>query len=219
MKVMILSAGLGTRMHPLTNTTPKPLLKVADKPLIVWHIERLASLGFKEIIINIAHLGYQIPKALGDGELWGVKLIYSDEQQEGALESAGGIIKALSLLGDEPFLVINGDIWTDYKFDKNFRLLKDKLAHLILIPNPPHNINGDFDLIDNSVVDKKRYTFAGIGYYSPLLFRDLEYGKRGLPPILREAMQTQKVTGELYSGEWFDIGTPERLEDINRKFD
>ncbi len=218
MRVMILSAGLGTRMRPLTNTTPKPLLEVADKPLIVWHIERLAKHGFKEIIINIAHLGYQIPKALGDGSLWGVKLIYSDEQQEGALESAGGIVKALPLLGDKPFLVINGDIWTDYPFDKSFKLSKDRLAHLILVPNPPHNRDGDFDLVDNLVVDKKRYTFAGIGYYSPLLFKDLEYGKRGLAPLLREAMQKRRVTGELYSAEWFDIGTPKRLEDMNKKF-
>lgn len=217
MKAMILSAGLGTRMRPLTNHTPKPLLLAGDKPLIVWHIERLARLGFREIVINIAHLGYQIPEYLKDGSAWGVSIIYSDEQQEGALESAGGIIKALPLLGDEPFLVINGDIWCDYDFDMNYTLPKDKLAHLILVPNPPHNPNGDFDLVGNSVIDKPSYTFAGIGYYSPKLFEDLDYGKRALAPILREAMSSEMVVGELYRGEWFDIGTPQRLEELRKR--
>ncbi len=215
MKAMILAAGRGERMRPLTDTTPKPLLEVGGIPLIVWHIERLAHEGFKEIIINIAHLGYKIPEALGDGSEWGVKLIYSDEQEEGALESAGGIIKALPLLGDEPFLVVNGDIWCDYDFEHVKALPQNILAHLILVPNPEHNTKGDFALNESKVVDNKQYTFSGIGYYSPKLFEGIAYGKTPLAPLLREAMRAGKVSGELYEGEWYDIGTPQRLEWLN----
>ncbi|MFC2073278.1 N-acetylmuramate alpha-1-phosphate uridylyltransferase MurU [Campylobacterota bacterium] len=215
MKAMILAAGLGERMRPLTDVTPKPLLKVGGIPLILWHIERLAHDDFTEIIINIAHLGYQIPEVLGDGSAWGVKISYSDEQKEGALESAGGIVKALPLLGDEPFLVLNGDIWTDYDFQANRKLPEGILAHLILVPNPEHNPEGDFALNGQRVVDARQYTFSGIGYYSPKLFEGLTYGKNALAPLLRAAMKEGKVTGELYEGEWLDIGTPERLELLN----
>ena len=212
---MILAAGLGTRMKPLTDTTPKPLLKVGGIPLIVWHIERLAHDGFKEIIINIAHLGYKIIDALGDGSEWGVKIHYSDEQEEGCLESAGGIIKALPLLGDDTFLVANGDIFTDYEFQEHRKLAEGILAHLILIPNPEHNPEGDFALNGNKVVDAKEYTFSGIGYYSPRLFDGVPYGKSSTIPLLRAAMKEGRVTGELFEGEWLDIGTPERLELLN----
>lgn len=217
MKAMILAAGLGTRMRPLTDVTPKPLLEIGGIPLIVWHIERLVYDGFDNIIINIAHLGYQIPEALGDGFEWGVKLSYSDEQEEGALESAGGIIKALPLLGDKIFLVVNGDIWCEYDFDQSKVLAPDILAHLILVPNPDHNLEGDFSLQGTEVSDSggKKYTFSGIGYYSPKLFEDLSYGKRALAPLLREAIEEGKVSGELFEGEWRDIGTPERLESLN----
>ncbi len=215
MKCMILAAGLGTRMRPLTDTTPKPLLKVGGIPLIVWHIERLAHDGFTDIVINIAHLGYQIPQALGNGREWGVNITYSDEQEEGGLESAGGIVKALPLLGDETFLVVNGDIFTDYDFQYKRKLADDVLAHLILVPNPEHNPEGDFALDGQRVVDAKQYTFSGIGYYSPKLFADVPYGKSALAPLLRAAMKEGKVTGELYEGEWLDIGTPERLELLN----
>ncbi len=217
MKAMILAAGLGTRMRPLTDHTPKPLLEIGGIPLIVWHIERLAHDGFHDIVINIAHLGYQIPKALGDGSEWGVRITYSDEQEEGALESAGGIIKALPLLGDETFLVVNGDIWCDYDFDQNKVLAPGVLAHLILVPNPDHNLEGDFALHDTLVRDGggKRYTFSGIGYYSPKFFEGLPYAKRSLAPLLREAMREGQVTGELFDGDWRDIGTPERLESLN----
>ncbi len=215
MKAMILAAGLGTRMRPLTDKTPKPLLKVGGMPLIVWHIERLAHDDFSDIVINIAHLGYQIPEVLGDGSEWGVNITYSDEQEEGGLESAGGIIKALPLLGDTPFLVLNGDIWTDYDFQANRKLAEGILAHLILVPNPEHNPEGDFALDDQQVVDAKQYTFSGIGYYSPELFKEVPYGKSALAPLLRAAMKEGKVTGELYEGEWLDIGTPERLELLN----
>ena len=215
MKAMILAAGLGTRMRPLTDKTPKPLLKVGGIPLIVWHIERLAHDGFTDIVINIAHLGYQIPEALGDGSEWGVNISYSDEQEEGALESAGGIVKALPLLGDDPFVVVNGDVWTDYDFQDHRKLADGILAHLVLVPNPEHNPEGDFALEDNKVVDAKQYTFSGIGYYSSKLFEGVFYGKSALAPLLRAAMKEGKVTGELYEGEWLDIGTPERLELLN----
>jgi len=216
MKAMILAAGLGTRMRPLTDVTPKPLLEVGGIPLIVWHLEKLAHYGFKEVVINIAHLGYKIPQALGDGSEWGLKIIYSDEQEEGCLESAGGIVKALPHLADsDPFLVVNGDIWTDYDFDSGKRLAPGILAHLILIPNPDHNLQGDFALLEGKVVDNPQYTFSGIGYYAPELFESVPYGKSALAPLLREAMREGRVTGELYEGVWHDIGTPERLEMLN----
>jgi MurNAc alpha-1-phosphate uridylyltransferase len=217
MKAMILAAGRGERMRPLTDTLPKPLLEVRAKPLIVWHLERLVSSGFKEVIINIAHLGYKIPEALGDGSRYGISITYSDEQDEGALESAGGIVKALPLLGDEPFLVVNGDVFCDYAFDADFDM-GEKLAHLILVPNPEHNLKGDFGLNGTSVLneDKIKYTFSGIGYYSPKLFNNLEYGKSALSPLLRDAIAKNEVSGELFNNIWHDIGTPQRLEDINK---
>ena len=216
MKAMILAAGLGERMRPLTNHTPKPLLKVGEKTLIVWHIEKLAKAGFSEIIINIAHLGFVISETLDDGSRWGVKISYSDEQDEGALESAGGIVKALPLLGAEPFLVVNADVWCDYNFNPDFDL-KDDMAHLILVPNPDHNLTGDFSLHDGHLQNegKPKFTFSGIGYYNPELFEELAYGKRALAPVLREAMKKNRISGELYKGEWRDIGTPQRLQELN----
>ena len=228
MKAMILAAGHGTRMRPLTNHTPKPLLKVGGKPLIVWHIEKLKSAGFQDIVINIAWLGEKIPKALGDGTKFGVNLFYSDEQEDGALETAGGIIKALPLLStvlstvsktrDEPFLVTNGDVWCDYEYQLQNPLKEGKLAHLILVNNPPHHPQGDFALLQNQVENegKTKFTFSGIGYYHPDLFNNLEPGKRPLAPLLREAMNKGQVTGELFSGDWRDIGTPERLAELDQ---
>ena len=215
MKAMILAAGLGSRMRPLTDVTPKPLLAVGGIPLIVWHIEKLAHMGITEIIINIAHLGYKIPEALGDGSSWGVHIEYSDEQEEGGLESAGGIVKALPLLGDETFMVVNGDVFTDYDFQEHRKLADGVLAHLVLVPNPEHNTEGDFALDGHRVIDNKQYTFSGIAYYSPKLFEGVPYGKSSLVPLLREVMKEGKVTGELYEGEWLDIGTPERLSLLN----
>jgi len=219
MKAMILAAGLGTRMRPLTDRIPKPLLEVGGIPLIVWHIENLAHVGFGEIVINIAHLGYQIPEALGDGSQWGVRLRYSDEQEEGALESAGGIVKALPLLGKETFLVVNGDVWCDYPFDPGKRLDEGILAHLVLVPNPQHNPRGDFALRDGraEAEGEEKYTFSGIGYYAPELFERIPYGRQPLAPILVEAMRQGRVSGELFEGEWYDIGTPERLEALNTR--
>ncbi|MDD5393087.1 MAG: nucleotidyltransferase family protein [Thiothrix sp.] len=218
MKAMILAAGLGTRMRPLTDHTPKPLLQAGGKPLVVWHIEKLARAGFRDIIINLAWLGWKIPEALGDGSRWNVKLHYSDEQQEGALETAGGIVKALPLLGDEPFLVVNGDVWCDYTCPQH-PLAGNDLAHLVLVNNPEHNRNGDFALQQGRVFaeGEPRYTFSGIGYYHPALFAGLAYGKRPLAPLLREAMQQGRVSGELFAGDWRDIGTPERLAELDQQ--
>ena len=207
MIAMILAAGRGKRMRPLTDTLPKPLLEVKNKPLIIYIIEKLVRNGFKTIVINIAHLGYKIPQALGNGKRWGIDIIYSDEQEEGALESAGGIIKALPHLG-EKFLVVNGDVWCDYEFDNNFDL-KDKLAHLILVQNPDHNQDGDFYFND------EKYTFSGIGYYSSEIFKSLTYGSKPLAPILRKNIELNNISFELYNGIWRDIGTPQRLKEIN----
>lgn len=218
-KAMILAAGRGERMRPLTDSVPKPLLEVNGKPLIVYHIERLAAAGFKEIVINIAHLGHRIPEVLGDGSRWGVRLLYSDERDAGALESAGGIIKALPLLGDEPFLVVNGDVWTDCPFDPAF-ILPDSLAHIILVPNPKHNPDGDFALEEGRAVcdeDTVKFTFSGIGYYAPEFFLGLTYGKKPLGPILCRKMDGNLVSAQLYEGVWHDIGTPERLDELHRR--
>jgi len=216
-KAMILAAGHGTRMRPLTDHTPKPLLKVGGKPLIVWHIEKLKKSGFTDIIINIAWLGDQIPKTLGDGSQFGVNIHYSDEQQDGALETAGGIIKALPFFNNEPFLVINGDIWCDFTYSNINPLRSAILAHLILVNNPKHNPKGDFALIDQSVKTSgdNKLTFSGIGYYHPDLFKELPQGKRPLAPLLREAMDKNKVSGEAFMGDWRDIGTPERLIELD----
>ncbi len=207
MIAMILAAGRGERMRPLTDNTPKPLLEVKGKPLIVWHIEKLVDKGFKTIIINIDHLGEQILQSLGDGSIWGIKIIYSDERETGALETAGAIIKALPFLS-EIFLVVNGDIWCDYDFQLDFHL-DNKLAHLVLVPNPEHNPNGDFQYLESY------YTFSGIGYYSKKIFENLSAGKRPLAPILKELISEEKISFELHSGVWSDIGTPERLNEVN----
>lgn len=207
MTAMILAGGRGERMRPLTNSTPKPLLKIKNKPLIQWHIEKLAKNGFTTIIINIAHLGEQIKKNLGDGTKWGIKIIYSDERDSGALETAGAIIKALPILSDT-FLVVNGDIWCDYDFDFDFNL-NNSLAHLVLVPNPEHNPKGDFLYLNSN------YTFSGIGYYSKKVFENLSLEKRPLAPILKNLISDGKVSFELHNGVWSDIGTPQRLAQAN----
>jgi MurNAc alpha-1-phosphate uridylyltransferase len=218
MKAMILAAGRGERMRPLTDSLPKPLLEVQRKPLIVYHLENLARNGFTEVVINIAHLGYKISEYLGDGSKWGLRISYSDEQTSGALESAGGIIKALPLLGAEPFLVVNADIFCAYEFDANFDL-KGKLAHLVLVKNPPHNDKGDFGLQDNLVLNAadKRYTFSGIGYYHPKLFQGQKLQKSPLAPLLRKFIDKELISGEVFNKMWHDIGTPQRLKEINEK--
>lgn len=216
MRAMILAAGRGERMRPLSDTTPKPLLEVHGKPLIVHHIDNLSRAGIKEIVINVAHLGEQIMSSLGDGGQFGVSIAYSDEREEGGLETAGGIKKALPLLGEKPFVVVNGDIFTSYMF-QNDLALHNKLAHLILVPNPPQHLEGDFALHDGLArnVGAEKYTFSGIGYYEPKLFSNLPDGKAPLAPLLRKAMEKELISAELFNNLWHDIGTPQRLKEIN----
>ncbi|MCG7898670.1 MAG: nucleotidyltransferase family protein [Candidatus Thiodiazotropha lotti] len=218
MKAMILAAGRGERMRPLTDSMPKPLLPVAGKPLIVHHIERLAKAGYREIVINHAHLGEMIEDRLGRGDQWGVAIDYSAEGQ--ALETGGGIFKALPLLGDSPFLVINGDIWCDVDLTQ-LNLEPDDLAHLVLVPNPAHNPLGDFYLLDERLSDGsgEMLTFSGIGLYDPQLFSGCRAGAFPLAPLIRQAISLGRVSGELHVGEWIDVGTPQRLEKLEQKLD
>lgn len=214
MKAMILAAGRGQRMMPLTEYAPKPLLKVGGKGLIIWHIERLAKTGFKELVVNHAYLGEQIEETLGDGSNWGVRIDYSPE--ETALETAGGIANALPLLGDEPFLVVNGDIFTEV--DLQQQLKKPNLAHLVMVDNPPQHAKGDFHLSARKLQSEglPKLTFSGVGVYSPVLFKDITPGQPAkLAPLLKEAMAKNLVSGEYFQGVWHDIGTPERLEQID----
>lgn len=212
MKAMILAAGKGERMRPLTLHTPKPLLPVAGKPLIEYHIERLVAAGCRELVINHAWLGEQIEQALGDGSRWGVFIQYSAETEP--LETGGGIRRALPLLGDEPFILVNGDVWTDYDFSVLPRQL-DGLAHLVLVNNPEHHPQGDFLLQDDRVLTEgqgQRLTYSGIAVLSPQLLADCEQGAFKLAPLLRVAMTAGAVSGEHYGGRWLDVGTPERLQ-------
>ncbi len=250
MKVMLLAAGRGERMGELTANCPKPLLKVAGKPLIEHHIERLAAAGFSSVVINVCYLAGQIMAYLGDGSRWGITIQYSQETE--CLETGGGIVKALNakLLDDTPFLVINGDVWTDYPLANLTSVLscstgKGIEAHLVLVPNPDHNVAGDFclnesvgllstksflatsSLTTSSSIQESPssdmatcYTFAGISVMHPDLFAHNDfgygcYGKFPLAPLLKQAMGLGKVTGELYQGEWVDVGTPERLGSLN----
>jgi MurNAc alpha-1-phosphate uridylyltransferase len=217
---MILAAGVGERMRPLTEHTPKPLLRVADTPLIEHHIRRLASAGFSEIVINVAHLGEQIMNYCMDGSQWDVTIIYSPE--ESPLETAGGIVNALPLLGDTPFLVVNGDIWIDYPFEKlaAYCLRPDEVAHLVLVENPPQHSFGDFQLDDNGWVRSLEsgmygWTYAGLGIYTPAFFAALPEGKMPLRPLLDAAIRRGQLGGEPYVGQWQDVGTPERLQELN----
>ncbi len=216
MFAMILAAGRGERMRPLTDTTPKPLLEVGGRPLIEWHLQALAEAGFRNVVINHAWLGDRIEKRLGQGDRFGLRIRYSPEPA-GALETAGGIVNALPLLGDAPFVVINGDIWTDYPLAQLPRELNGDLAHLVLVDNPPHHPRGDFRLQGERVMDdgEPRLTFSGIGVYAPRLFADCAPGPRPLAPVLREAMAAGRVGGEHYRGRWFDIGTPQRLAELD----
>lgn len=214
---MILAAGRGERMRPLTDRTPKPLLQAGGKALIEHLIEALHAAGFRELVINHAHLGEQLVTHLGGGERFGVKIAWSEEP-EGALETGGGILQALPLLGDNHFLVVNGDIWTDYPFAR-LPASPAGLAHLVLVENPPHHPAGDFVLEGSRVHDRggARLTFSGIGVYHPDLFRGCRPGAFPLAPVLRAAMRRGEVSGEQYPGGWIDIGTPERLAALDRR--
>ena len=213
MKAMILAAGRGERMRPLTDHTPKPLLKVAGHALIEHTISQLVAAGFSDIVINHAHLGQQIVDYLGDGQRYGASIQYSPEGELG-LETAGGIINALPLLGEDVFLVVNADIATDFPYAQLKNLAPD-LAHLVLIDNPAHHLQGDFGLDDLGRVREhlsEQFTFSGIGLYHPDLFKGLAVGSRKLGPLLRTAIAVGRVTGQQFSGFWMDIGTPERLQ-------
>jgi len=217
MKAMILAAGRGERMRPLTDHTPKPLLQVGGKPLIVWHLERLVKAGFKEVVINHAHLGKQIEQALGSGNAWGLSIEYSSEIK--ALETAGGIANALPLLGDSPFLVVNGDVFTEINFGV-LQLVSPNLAHLVMVDNPPQHPDGDFALDSGKITAKgnNKLTFSGVGVYHPALFVDVDRGQVAkLAPLLRSAMTEGLVTGDNYQGVWHDIGTPERLTFLDQQ--
>ncbi|ALE51840.1 mannose-1-phosphate guanylyltransferase [Candidatus Thioglobus autotrophicus] len=215
---MILAAGRGERMMPLTENTPKPLIKVQNIALIEHAISALKKANITDIVINISYLGEQIKSYLGDGSNFGVSIQYSDESQN-ALETAGGIIKALPLLGNKPFVVINSDVLCDYDLSK-LTLPIGSLAHLLLINNPAHNPKGDFSLINNHQVilaNSRSFTFSGIGVYHPDFFKNHTNTQSKLPlyPLLKEALATNQLSGEYYQGYWQDVGTPERLELAN----
>ena len=228
MKALIFAAGKGERMRPLTERTPKPLLLAGGKPLIAWHLEKLAALGVRDVVINTAWLAEQFPATLGDGSRWGLRLHYSYEGVE-PLETGGGMLHALPLLGDEPFLAINGDIWTDYDF-AGLPRAPIGLVHLVMVENPQHNARGDFSLDADGRLHsdgKTKLTFAGIGVYRPELLTDWHTvigdnngtketpPRFGLTPLLRAAMAHGQVSGELWRGAWSDIGTPERLRQLD----
>lgn len=238
MKAMILAAGRGERMRPLTDATPKPLLPAGGKPLIVWHLERLAAAGFRDVVINTAWLGESIEASLGDGAHWNLAIRYSPEPP-GALETAGGIARALPLLGDAPFLAVNGDIWCDWDFTRAARAFArptaqtgaaqatcnhaSPLAHLILVDNPEHHAGGDFCLDGERVCYAASgagptRTYAGIGVFSPAFFAGVPDGAvMKLRPLLDAGIGQGIVSGEYHAGRWSDVGTPERLEALDRQ--
>jgi MurNAc alpha-1-phosphate uridylyltransferase len=216
---MVLAAGRGERMRPLTLERPKPLLEVGGLPLIVHHLHALAMAGFRDVVVNLSWLGPQIRSALGDGSRYNVRLAYSDEGPE-PLETGGGIFRALPLLGPVPFLVLNGDVWTDYPYAKLRESLRPAdLAHLVLVPNPAHNPNGDFVLRAGRIVEEQgdRLTFSGVGVYRPELFAGCDGGIFKLAPLLRKAARDGRVSGEMHDGEWLDIGTPQRLAELDQR--
>ena len=212
---MILAAGRGERMRPLTDTLPKPLLEVGGKMLIQYHLEKLKEANITEVVINHAWLGNNIEQALGDGSRYGLSIHYYPESE--ALETAGGIINALPLFDDENFIVINGDIFCDYDFSKLPSSISG-LAHLVLVNNPPQHSHGDFVLTQSGLIEaegENKLTFSGIGVYHPDLFKDYPQGRQALAPILRSAMQHHQVSGEHYAGVWHDVGTPDRLNELD----
>ena len=222
MKAMILAAGMGNRMRPLTLHTPKPLLEVGGKPLIVWHIEKLQKMGVQEIVINTAWLGEKLADALGDGSQFGVKILWSHEGE--GLETAGGIINALPLLGNEPFILVNGDVWTTMDFAPLLNVqLQDDLAHLVLVENPVQHPQGDFTLAANKAYtfeqarSGENLTYSGVAVMHPQMFVGLESGKRPLAPLLKQAMQQEKISAHKLQGVWVDVGTPERLNALDQQ--
>jgi len=220
MKAMILAAGRGKRMRPLTDSQPKPLLEAGGKPLIEWHLEKLADAGCKEVVINTAWQASKLHKALGSGKRWGVRILWSDEP-EGGLETAGGVLHALPHLGDDPFILVNGDIWTDYDFAELPNLSAEALGHLVLVDNPPHHPNGDFVLesagnqLSLRASEQTGLTFSGVSVLHPQLFAGHSVGFLPLRPCFEKAIQAKALTGEHYAGHWTDAGTPQRLQELN----
>ncbi|MEX2480612.1 MAG: nucleotidyltransferase family protein [Gammaproteobacteria bacterium] len=215
MKAMILAAGRGERLRPLTASIPKPLIDVGGESLLERHLRRLRGAGFDDVVINVSHLGDQIERRCGDGARLGMSVSYSREA-EGPLETAGGILAALPLLGQAPFLVVNADIWTDYPFER--LRLRPQFAHLVLVPNPPHHTAGDFDLDGQVLVHGVGHacTYSGIGVFNPALFAGVAPGRRPLAPLLFEYAARAALSGEIFRGRWFDIGTMDRLEEARR---
>jgi MurNAc alpha-1-phosphate uridylyltransferase len=209
---MLLAAGRGERLRPITDTLPKPLVEVAGKPLIAYHLEALARAEIRDVVINLSWLGERIRNALGDGSRYGVRIAYSEEGPV-PLETGGGIHRALPLLGTGPFLVVNSDVWTDVDFSRAAALEEGADGRLLLAPNPPHHPRGDFGLEGDFVVEREtdRLTYTGIGVYRPELFAGCAPGKFPLRPLLQRAIAARRLRGELYRGEWLDIGSPERL--------
>ena len=219
MRAMILAAGRGERLRPLTDETPKPLIEVGGKPLIEHQLERLARAGFREVVINTGHLGAQLPAALGDGQRWGVSIRYSEEPPQ-ALETGGGIFQALPLLGPAPFAVISGDTWTDFPVDR-LRHVKCDYAHLVMVPNPKHHPEGDLALSGGRLrtEGEPRFTFSGTAVYHPRFFEGCEAGRWRITNLLRRTADKHLVTGEVHGGAWFDAGTPERLQELRDYLD
>ena len=220
MKAMVLAAGFGNRLRPLTDHTPKPLLPIGGKPMIVHHLEKLAAAGFKEVVINLGHLGHKIPEALGDGSTWGLSIAYSDEGPA-PLETGGGLTKALPLLGDEPFLLVNGDVWSDLDFSTiPTSLAEDDLATLYLVPKPEWREKADFSLSKWRVVESEipEYLYAGIALYHPKILDEAKVEKFSIVPRLKSAISKNLVGGILFSGEWDDVGTPDRLSSLQSKY-
>ncbi|MGD8574678.1 MAG: nucleotidyltransferase family protein [Gammaproteobacteria bacterium] len=219
MRAMVLAAGRGERMRPLTDHTPKPLLHVGGRSLIDYHLDALARAGIRDVVINLAWLGQQVRDFIGDGSRHGLHVRYSDEGRH-ALETGGGIVRALPLLGQEPFLVLNGDVFTDFPLE-TLTLESDDLAQLVLVDNPPHHRSGDFALHGGRVSNEgdEQLTFAGIGVYSPALFAGCEGEHFPLAPLLRGAVAEGRVGGVHHAGVWLDVGTPERLAALNRYLD
>ena len=217
MKAMILAAGRGTRMAPLTDTCPKPLLKVAGKPLIQYHLEKLAAAGFREVVINHAWLGHQLEEVLGDGRQFGVHIDYSPEI-DGGLETGGGVLQALPLLGEAPFLLINGDVWTEWDYrEAKAHAQQTEWAWLWLVDNPEHHPQGDFSLEGTQVLDRPCLTFSGISVLHPQLLANQRPGRFPLAPLLRHAMAQGKVGGQHLIEKWIDVGTVERLAEVEQQ--
>jgi N-acetyl-alpha-D-muramate 1-phosphate uridylyltransferase len=217
MRAMLLAAGRGERMRPITDSTPKPLVQVGGRPLIAWHLEALARAAIREVVINLSWLGAQVRATLGDGRDYGVSITYSDEGPV-PLETGGGIFRAVPLLGPGPFLVVNADIWTDIDFAA-VALEAQAHARLLLIPNPPHHPRGDFGLEGDLVVtrDTDRYTYSGVGVYRPEFFGGCTAGRFPLLPLLNRAIAAGLVRGEVHRGEWCDVGTVERLASLDAR--